>query len=304
MRPALFIIGPTASGKTGLAVAAARTFDGEVISADSRQFYRGMDLGTGKDLHEFSEGGPAVPYHLIDMAEPDQPLNIHDFFLAYRDALTDVIDRKKLPVICGGSGLYVETALGRNPLAAIPDNPELRQELRALDRAELETRFDALPAEVQSRMDRSTMKRMIRAIEVGTYLKTHPEPTAALPTTRPVFVALDIDREARRARISTRLRQRFEDGMLGEVERLLAKGISAQRLRYYGLEYQCMVDHLEGHTSFEEMFKRLETDIHRFAKRQMTWFRRMEKRGDELHWLPYNMPREAQLEQISGWLTP
>ncbi len=304
MRPALFIIGPTASGKTGLAVAAARAFDGEVISADSRQFYRGMDLGTGKDLHEFSEGGPAVPYHLIDMAEPDQPLNIHDFFLAYRDALTDVIGREKLPVVCGGSGLYVETALGRNSLAAIPDNPELRQELRALDRVELETRFDALPPDVQSRMDRSTVKRMIRAIEVTTYLQTHPEPTASSPNTRPVFVALHIDREARRARITSRLHQRFEDGMLEEVEQLLAKGISAQRLRYYGLEYQCMVDHLEGHTSFEEMFMRLETDIHRFAKRQMTWFRRMEKRGDELHWLPYDMPREAQLEQIRGWLTP
>lgn len=304
MRPALFVIGPTASGKTGLAVAAARAFDGEVISADSRQFYRGMDLGTGKDLHEFSEGGPAVPYHLIDISEPDQPLNIHDFFLAYRDALTDVISREKLPVICGGSGLYVETALGRNPLAAVPDNPALREELRAIDRAELETRFEALPADVQSRMDRSTVKRMIRAIEVATYLETHPEPTASLPATRPVFVALDIDREARRARITTRLHQRFEDGMLEEVEQLLTKGISAQRLRYYGLEYQCMVDHLEGRTSFEEMFKRLETDIHRFAKRQMTWFRRMEKRGDQLHWLPYDMPREAQLEQIRGWLTP
>lgn len=304
MKPALYIIGPTASGKTGLAVAAAREFDGEILSADSRQFYRGMDLGTGKDLHEFAEGGSPVAHHLIDIADPGNPMNIHDFFLAYRSALTDVLDRRKLPVVCGGSGLYIETALGRNALAGIPDNPALREALRALERSQLEARFEALPQALRERMDRSTSKRMIRAIEVAAYLEIHPEPTTLLPTTRPVFVALDIDREARRARITTRLHQRFEDGMLEEAQKLLAKGISPQRLRYYGLEYQCMVDHLEGHSSFEEMFKRLETDIHRFAKRQMTWFRRMEKRGDQLHWLPYNMPREAQLEQISGWLTP
>lgn len=304
MRPALFVIGPTASGKTGLAVAAARAFEGEVLSADSRQFYRGMDLGTGKDLHEFSEGGTPVAHHLIDIAHPGTPMNIHDFFLAYRSALNDVLDRGKLPVVCGGSGLYIETALGRNALAGIPDNPELREELRTLDRTVLEARFDALPETLRERMDRSTSKRMIRAIEVGVYLEQHPEPTASLPATRPVFVALDIDREARRDRISRRLRERFEAGMLEETEALFASGVSPQRLRYYGLEYQCMVDHLEGRTSFDEMFKRLETDIHRFAKRQMTWFRRMEKQGDTLHWLAYNLPREAQLEHISAWLKP
>lgn len=304
MKPALFVIGPTASGKTGLAVGAARGFDGEILSADSRQFYRGMDLGTGKDLHEFAEGGSPVAHHLIDIADPGIPMNIHDFFLAYRSALTDVLDRGKLPVVCGGSGLYIETSLGRNALAGIPDNPTLREELRALDRSALEARFDALPEALRARMDRSTSMRMVRAIEVGAYLEDHQEPTNTLPATRPVFVALDIDREARRDRISRRLRERFDAGMLEETEALLAAGVSPQRLRYYGLEYQCMVDHLEGHSSFEEMFKRLETDIHRFAKRQMTWFRRMEKRGDQLHWLPYDMPREAQLEQISEWLTP
>ena len=302
MTPLLVIQGATASGKTGLAVAVARELDGEIISADSRQFYHGMDLGTGKDLEEYNLGGAAVPYHLIDIASPAHPLNIQDYFKHYAVALRQVMDAGKLPVLCGGSGLYVETALGRHPLAAIPIDQALRDTLLALEKAELLRRFEGLPEALKKRLDGSTVKRLVRGLEIGEYLASNPEPTLALPATRPVFVALEIPREKRRQRISERLRQRFDVGMLAEVEGLIEQGISPERLRYFGLEYQCMVDHLEGKTSFDEMFARLETDIHRFAKRQMTWLRRMEKKGDVLNWLPFDMPREQQVKQVRAWL--
>lgn len=302
MKTQLIIVGPTASGKTGLAVAAARRFNGEILSADSRQFYKGMDLGTGKDLDEFTKGGPAVPYHLIDIAEPHAPLNVHSYFQHYKVALDDVLGRDKMPILCGGSGLYIDTALGRNAWAGIPTNPEMRGELEALSKEELLERFAQLPAELQQRLDNSTEKRMVRGLEIAEFLKSNPEPTTELPKMNSVFVALDIPREIRRERITQRLEERFDAGLVEEVERLLESGVTPERLRYFGLEYHCVMDFMDLLCTFGEMFDRLETDIHRFAKRQMTWLRRMEKHGDKLHWVPFDLPREKQMDQIEDLL--
>lgn len=283
------IAGPTASGKTSKAVAAAMAFDGEVISADSRQVYVGMDLGTGKDLEEYGD----VAYHLIDVAPAGSKYNLHRYLRDFRQVYDDVLSRHRIPVVCGGSGMYLENALGGVRLPDVPENPELRASLEGKSLDQLTEMLSAMKS-LHNTTDVDTCKRAIRAIEIQQYYIDHPteareaERGEATPLNT-LIVALDIPREERRSRITERLHRRLEAGMLDEVRRLLDSGIAPDDLIYYGLEYKYLTLHLIGQLTYDEMFTALEMAIHQFAKRQMTWLRGMERRGFTLNWLPYDM---------------
>lgn len=283
------VIGPTASGKTGRAVSIAKHFKGEIISADSRQVYRDMSIGTGKDLKDYD----GVPYHLIDICEAGSKYNLHQYLAAFRNSYDDLITRGVIPVICGGSGMYVENALNGIRLPEVPENPILRSKLAY---ATLEELTDILRdyKTLHNSTDVDTAKRAIRAIEIAEYYRQHPEEAKA--TTREgaeripaLIIGIDIPRTERRARISRRLKDRLEEGMVDEVAGLLNRGIPPEDLIYYGLEYKYLTLYLTGQLEYKDMVKGLETAIHQFAKRQMTWFRGMEKRGHNINWLPYNM---------------
>lgn len=284
------IAGPTASGKTSKAVAAAMAFDGEVISADSRQVYVGMDLGTGKDLEEYGN----VAYHLIDVAPAGSKYNLHRYLRDFRRVYDDVLSRHRMPVVCGGSGMYLENALGGVRLPDVPENPELRASLEGKTLDQLTEMLRAMKS-LHNTTDVDTCKRAIRAIEIQQYYIDHPEEAReaergeATPLNT-LIVALDIPREERRSRITDRLHRRLEAGMLNEVQRLLDSGIAPDDLIYYGLEYKYLTLQLIGQLTYDEMFTALEMAIHQFAKRQMTWLRGMERRGFTLNWLPYDMP--------------
>lgn len=283
----LVITGPTASGKTARAVAAAKILSGEIISADSRQLYRGMDLGTGKDLEEYG----SVPYHLIDIAEAGEKYNLHNWLSLYRQAHDEIMERGHMPILCGGTGLYIESALNNLRLPEVPENPSLRQSLQDKNLEEL-TEILSSMKRLHNVTDVDTCKRAIRAIEIESYYLEHPELrelTVPHPRTDAVIVGVDIDREARRERITARLHQRLERGMIEEVKGLLDSGVSADDLIYYGLEYKYLTLYLTGILSREDMISQLEIAIHQFAKRQMTWFRGMERRGFTIHWLRYDM---------------
>ena len=292
------IAGPTASGKTSKAVAAAMAFDGEVISADSRQVYVGMDLGTGKDLEEYGD----VAYHLIDVAPAGSKYNLHRYLRDFRQVYDDVLSRHRMPVVCGGSGMYLENALGGVRLPDVPENPELRASLEGKNLDQLTDILSAMKS-LHNTTDVDTCKRAIRAIEIQQYYIDHPEEAReaergeATPLNT-LIVALDIPREERRSRITERLHRRLEAGMLDEVRRLLDSGIAPADLIYYGLEYKYLTLHLIGQLAYDEMFAALEMAIHQFAKRQMTWLRGMERRGFTLNWLPYNMPDA----EFTDWL--
>ena len=285
MKELIVILGPTASGKTHLAVQLASHMDGEIISADSRQFYRGMDIGTGKDLDEYVVDGKQILHHLIDIAEAGSRLNINDFHGLFHDALDKVLAKGKQPILCGGSGLYIETAVYGKELSAIPVKQELRDELRKLNGDQLVQRFENIDSRLKERVDSSTKKRMIRAIEMDEFLQHNPWPEARTLSTGVRWFGLNPPVEIRRKRISNRLIHRLEIGMIEEVETLVAQGISHNSLDYYGLEYRWISKYLLGEVSLDEMTKKLETEIHRFAKRQMTWFRRMEKKGTSIEWM-------------------
>ena len=281
------ITGPTASGKTGKAVALARALGGEIISADSRQLYRRMDLGTGKDLEEYG----SVPYHLIDICEPGYRYNLFEYMRDYYAAKAEVESRGAVPILCGGTGLYVESVLKGIALPPVPENKELRAALEGKSLAEL-TAILASMKTLHNITDVDTAKRAIRAIEIQDYYRRHPELqqlTEPHPVTDAVVIGVAIDREARRRRITERLRARLEAGMIDEVRQLLDSGIAPADLIYYGLEYKYLTLHVIGRLSYEEMFAQLEIAIHQFAKRQMTWFRGMERRGTPIHWLPYDL---------------
>ena len=296
------IIGPTASGKTALAADLAARVGGEVISADSRQVYRRMDIGTGKDLADYTVDGVKVPYHLIDIAEPGTRYNLfqyqHDFLKAYND----VTRRGAVPVLCGGSGLYVEAVLKGYRLAPVPENKELRASLEGKSLDELTEILAGLKRKNGSTMhnttDVDTTKRAIRAIEIETFSGEHPTEGADLPAIDTVIVGLDISREERRRRITQRLRQRLDSGMVDEVRSLLAGGIAADDLIYYGLEYKYVTEYAIGRITHEEMFRQLEIAIHQFAKRQMTWFRGMERRGMAIHWIDAMLPTGEKVDEI------
>ncbi len=292
------IVGPTASGKTRRAVSVARALHSEIISADSRQVYRGMTIGTGKDLEEYGE----IPFHLVDVAEAGDKYNLHRYVTDFRRVEKDILSRGLVPVICGGSGMYVETVLAGVTLPEVPENPELRKELEAYTLEELTARLAAMK-QLHNTTDVDTVKRAIRAIEIETYYREHPEQAALADRSRTqqadaLIIGVDIDRDARRRRISERLQSRLDEGMVDEVKSLLDSGISPEDLIYYGLEYKFLTLYVIGKLSYGEMFKGLETAIHQFAKRQMTWFRGMERRGFTIHWLPYDMPEQNFVDRV------
>lgn len=291
------ILGPTASGKTALATALAHDLDTDVVSGDSRQVYRRMDLGTGKDLGDYVVDGAAVPYHLIDIAEPGTKYNLFEYqkdFLAVYERLHDA---GKVPVLCGGTGLYIESVLKGYNLMPVPENPELRNRLADKSLAEL-TEILSSYKQLHNNTDVDTAKRAIRAIEIEEYYRMHPVDGLQFPEIRSLVIGVDIERELRRHKISVRLRQRLEEGMVEEVRALLDEGIPAEDLIYYGLEYKYLTQYVIGELTYEEMFRGLETAIHQFAKRQMTWFRGMERRGIKIHWLDAAWPMEEKLAEI------
>lgn len=295
-RPIIAIVGPTATGKTGRAVSVARALDGEIVSADSRQVYRGMDLGTGKDLDEYGD----VRAHLLDVADAGTKYNLYQFLRDARQAVADISGRGHLPVICGGTGLYVESLLKGMSLPEVPENPALRQSLADKTLEELTAILASMKA-LHNVTDVDTAKRAIRAIEIQTYYLEYPDEAEAANNPEPLdatVIGIEIDRDTRRDRISRRLRVRLDAGMVDEVRGLLASGIPAEDLIYYGLEYKFLTLYCIGELSYDEMFSQLETAIHQFAKRQMTWFRGMEKRGIHIDWLPYDMEPDEFIGKV------
>ena len=296
----LVITGPTASGKTRRAVDCARAFNGEIISADSRQIYRRMDLGTGKDLEEYG----TVPYHLIDICDAGYRYNLFEYLRDEARACDEIRSRERLPILCGGTGLYVESVLKGLALPPVPENPELRKKLAPLPLEEL-TKILASMKRLHNTTDVDTAQRAIRAIEIETYYEANPHlapAEASRPVTDAVIVGVDIDRDSRRRRISTRLRERLANGKVEEVASLLDSGVAPDSLIYYGLEYKFVTLHCLGRLSLEEMTEQLEIAIHQFAKRQMTWFRGMERRGFKIHWLPYDMPSDEFVDEVRNLL--
>ena len=294
--PLLVITGPTASGKTRKAVNVARATGAEIISADSRQIYRGMDLGTGKDLDEYGE----VPYHLIDIVPAGYKYNLYEYLRDFDRAEALVRSHGRMPLLCGGTGLYVESVLRGLHLPEVPADAALRAELAGKSLAEL-TAMLAGMKRLHNTTDVDTPQRAIRAIEIELYYAAHPDEARAaqpMPRSDAVVVGVDIPRDARRARISERLAERFAAGMTGEVERLIAEGVAPDDLIYYGLEYKYITLHVTGAISRQEMQHGLETAIHQFAKRQMTWFRGMERRGYPVCWLPYDMPDDEFTDAV------
>lgn len=295
------ITGPTASGKTALAVRVARELDGEIISADSRQIYTGMDIGTGKDIEEYG----TTPYHLIDIAPAGYKYNLYEYLRDARKAMEDIETRGKCPVVCGGTGMYLEALLKGLYLPEVPENAELRAKLSSKSLEEL-TEILSQMKTLHNVTDVDTVKRAIRAIEIQTYYLNHPELKPEITPTaqddRAVIIGVDIDRETRRNRISLRLKARLESGMIDEVKRLLDAGIPPENLIYYGLEYKFVTLYLTGQLELNQMIESLEIAIHQFAKRQMTWFRGMERRGFKIHWLPYDMPQDEFVSQVKKLL--
>lgn len=295
------ILGPTASGKTSVAANVARALDGEVISADSRQVYRGMDLGTGKDLAEYIIEGQQIPYHIIDIVDAGYEYNVFEYQKDFLKVFEDVATRGKLPIMCGGSGLYLEAVLKNYKLIQVPLNEELRQKLEGKTLDELTDILKTYKNELHNQTDIENEKRAIRAIEIEEYYLSYPEINTGMPDIRGLVVGVQFDRQTRRKRITARLRQRLREGMLDEVQRLLDSGLTPQQLTYYGLEYKFMTQHLTGELTYPEMFEGLNVAIHQFAKRQMTWFRRMEKQGIEIRWLDGFMPLEEKVAKIIEW---
>lgn len=297
------ILGPTASGKTPLAASLAKEIGGEIISADSRQVYRRMDIGTGKDLEDYGD----IPYHLIDIAEPGTKYNLFQYQQDFFDAYNNIIGRGKIPILCGGTGLYIEAVLKGYQLSPVPQNQELRKRLEDKSLDELTQMLVELKQQNGSNMHNKTdvdsCQRAIRAIEIETYNLQHPVPRRELPPVDSVIIGVNIDREARRQKITNRLKARLEGGMVDEVRSLLNEGIPAEDLIYYGLEYKFVTEYVTGQTTYDEMFQRLEIAIHQFAKRQMTWFRGMERRGFTIHWIDALLPMEEKVKAIIQILT-
>ena len=289
------ILGPTASGKTSFAAALAARMGSEIISADSRQVYRGMDLGTGKDLADYTVDGYQVPYHLIDIAEPGYKYNVfeyqRDFLSAYKDITRRGID---LPILCGGTGLYLEAVLKGYRLIPVPENPELRANLADKSLEELTETLSRYKT-LHNTTDVDTAKRAIRAIEIEEYYLHTPVSEREFPHLTSLIIGVGIDRELRREKITRRLRQRLDEGMVDEVRQLLNRGIAPEDLIYYGLEYKYLTLYATGKLTYEEMFTQLEIAIHQFAKRQMTWFRGMERRGFTIHWMDACLPMEEKI---------
>jgi len=292
----LVILGPTAGGKTAVAAHWAYRNGGEVISADSRQVYRGMTIGTGKDYTDYVVDGRQIPYHCIDIVEPGEQYNVYEYQKDFLKAYNDILSRGKIPVLCGGSGMYIEAVLNGYRLIQVPVNETLRKDLESKTDAELEALLSSLKT-LHNRSD-DTRKRMVRAIEIAIYQKEIPPETTDYPEIQPLLIGIKYDRESRRQRITQRLRQRLDEGMIEEAQSLLDKGLSSEQLEYYGLEYKYLAKYLSHEITYEQMFEQLNTAIHQFAKRQMTWFRRMERNGAIIWWLDGYLPMEEKLREI------
>ena len=302
MKKMVTILGPTASGKTTLATRLAHTIGGEIISADSRQVYRNMDIGTGKDLADYVVDGKKISYHLIDIAEAGTKYNLyqyqHDFHVAYQD----IVSRDERPILCGGTGLYLEAVLKGYALSPVPQNAELRARLEGKSLAELTQILSDLKAQTGSVMHNTTdvdsCQRAIRAIEIETYNIEHTTALRTMSAIDSLIIGVNIEREERRRKITARLKQRLDEGMVEEVRALLDSGIAADDLIYYGLEYKFITEYIIGKLTYEEMFRQLEIAIHQFAKRQMTWFRGMERRGTTIHWVDASLPMSEKLKEV------
>ena len=302
MQKMITILGPTASGKTSLAAALAARIDAEIISADSRQVYRGMTIGTGKDLDDYRQGDRLIPYHLIDICEPGTKYNLFQYQQDFHHIYNNIVARGVRPILCGGTGLYIESVLKGYALSPVPQNQALRDELADKSLAELTEMLEDLKhrnhSVMHNRTDVDTAQRAIRAIEIETYNLEHPTDNRTLPPIDSVIIGVDINREERRRKITQRLKQRLEEGMVDEIRQLLDRGIAPENLIYYGLEYKFVTEYVIGKTSYEEMFRQLEIAIHQFAKRQMTWFRGMERRGFTIHWIDALDPMDSKVAQI------
>lgn len=296
------ILGPTASGKTSVAAALALRTGGEIISADSRQVYRRMDIGTGKDLADYTIGDVHIPYHLIDIAEPGTKYNLFQYQQDFHTAYNDIRSRGKLPILCGGTGLYIEAVLGGYSLSPVPQNQKLRDSLEGKSLDQLTQMLVQLKqkngSNMHNRTDVDTAQRAIRAIEIETYNLEHPTPERQMPPVDSLVIGINIDRELRREKITRRLKARLEEGMCDEIRSLIDGGVNPDDLIYYGLEYKFVTEYVVGKTSYEEMFRQLEIAIHQFAKRQMTWFRGMERRGYTIHWIDAAQSMDEKVEAI------
>lgn len=302
MQKMITILGPTASGKTSLAADLAARIDAEIISADSRQVYRGMTIGTGKDLDDYRQGDRLIPYHLIDICEPGTKYNLFQYQQDFHLIYNNIVARGVRPILCGGTGLYIESVLKGYALSPVPQNQALRDKLADKSLAELTEMLEDLKRRnhsvMHNRTDVDTAQRAIRAIEIESYNLEHPTDNRTLPPIDSVIIGVDINREERRRKITQRLKQRLEEGMVDEIRQLLDRGIAPENLIYYGLEYKFVTEYVIGKTSYEEMFRQLEIAIHQFAKRQMTWFRGMERRGFTIHWIDALDPMDSKVAQI------
>lgn len=291
------ILGPTASGKTPLAASLAARIGSEIISADSRQVYRRMDLGTGKDLADYTVNGVQIPYHLIDICEPGYRYNVFEYQRDFLVAYEKIVATGKTPILCGGTGMYLESVLRGYRLIPVPENPDLRKALEnyTLDElTEMLSRYKTL----HNITDVDTVKRAIRAIEIEEYYLHTDASEREFPQLDSLVIGVDIDRELRREKISRRLRQRLDEGMVDEVRHLLDEGIPAENLIYYGLEYKYLTQYVIGEMEYAEMVRQLEIAIHQFAKRQMTWFRGMERRGIRIHWIDATRTMDEKMDEI------
>lgn len=295
------ILGPTASGKTLLATRLALKLKGEIISADSRQVYRSMDIGTGKDLSDYIVDGVSIPYHLIDIVEPGYKYNLFEYQRDFLQAYNAIQQKGRQPILCGGTGLYIESILKGYKLVPVPENPSLRAVLERYELPQLTEKLKTYK-QLHNTTDVDTKKRAIRAIEIEEYYLEHEAEIPEFPKINSLVIGVDIERELRREKISKRLRSRLDEGMVDEVKNILASGVSPDDLIYYGLEYKYLTNYVIGKMTYDDMVSELEIAIHQFAKRQMTWFRGMERRGFTIHWIDATLPMETKIQKILSFL--
>lgn len=291
------ILGPTASGKTAFAARLAAALGSEIISADSRQVYRSMDIGTGKDMADYVVAGKTVPHHLIDILDAGDKYNLFDYQHDFHRAFTQIKDKGKMPILCGGTGMYIEAVLKGYQLPDVPENGLLRKSLAGLGLDEL-TKILAGYGPLHNKTDVDTAQRAIRAIEIAEFTRTQPSHASTFAPVRSLIAGISIEREVRREKISHRLRTRLQEGMADEVRSILEGGVDPESLIYYGLEYKYVTLYVIGKLTYADMVSQLETAIHQFAKRQMTWFRGMERRGLQIHWLDHALPVEEKIERV------
>jgi len=291
----IVVLGPTAGGKTSFAARLAYELDGEVISADSRQVYRKMDLGTGKDYQDYIVNGKEIPFHLIDIVDSGYKYNVYEYQNDFIKAYSSIRARNRIPVLCGGTGMYIEAVLKGYKLIHVPPDHALREELNKRSLEELTNMLLDYKKNLQNTTDLVSKKRVIRAIEIAKYYSENSGVDFSYPQIKPLIFGIKFDRPTQRKRITTRLKERLEEGMIEEVIKLMNKGVSAEDLIYYGLEYKYITKYLTGELSYDEMFTQLNTSIHQFAKRQMTWFRRMERKGFNIHWIDGHLPLQDKL---------